>query len=145
MNLLVALPTCDEYAASANPLNWMRCGGGDGGAVGDGDAAGAAAGDGTAAGDGAGDGDVCACAACVPANAIKLNATSDKSFFKNFPFDRINSADAPNVVPDACSERKTGRLNVPGNRAKRRGRRDKRQVINELCVYDSIAKRKRWC
>lgn len=81
MNLLVALPTCDEYAASANPLNWMRCGGGDGEGLGDAVAAGAGAGDAA----GAGDGDVCACAACVPANAIKLNATSDNSFFKVFP------------------------------------------------------------
>ena len=61
----------------------MRWGGSDGDAVGAGEAAGAGAGAGEAAGDG--DGDVCACAAHVPANAVKVNATSDKSFFKIFP------------------------------------------------------------
>jgi len=76
-------PTCVEYAASAKPLNWIKCGGGDGDAVGEGDAAGA--GDGAVTGVGDGDGDVCASAAAVPANAVKVNATSDKSFFKIFP------------------------------------------------------------
>src|SRR5664279_238870 len=88
----------------------MRCGAGEGDALGDGagDAA-CTAGD----GDGDGDGDVCACAAHVPANAVKVNATSDKSFFKFFP--------SANEL-DSCIKRHTRRVQRKENRTAQRSR-----------------------
>jgi len=77
--------------ASPKPLNWIRCGGGEGDGDGEGDGEGdAAPGAGEAAVDGFigvpdGAGDGCACAAFAPANATTTNAAIDKSFFNILP------------------------------------------------------------